>query len=341
MPLLSILTPVYNREAYIGAAIESVQQQGISDWEMIIVDDASTDRTVEVVQTYQAKDDRIQLIQKAENSGISATRNRGLDVVNGKYIVMLDSDDICFLNRFEQQVSFLEKHPEIGVLGGWAKHIGTSNRQFTPEAEDGVLRARSLYRCPFVHSSTTVRTAVIQEHHLRYNEAYPAANDYNFWVRILPHTRVHNLQEYLVGYRKHPQNISRTHQSEQQHLRQETSRLAFQLLLDWQLPTEVHTPFFHLLAYDQLKEEALPLLEKTFEQFLAQLAQYPEINSNYLRPILYKKFMDAFQIADIPTAVRAGFVRRQRAWQQLPFRQYAGTYARLLGKELLRTSKRR
>ncbi|MEM1325630.1 MAG: glycosyltransferase family 2 protein [Bacteroidota bacterium] len=341
MPLLSILTPVYNREAYIGEAIESVQQQGITDWEMVIVDDASTDNTVNIVKACQAKDNRIRLIEKAQNSGISATRNRGLEVISGKYIVMLDSDDVCLPNRFERQVDFLEQHLQIGVLGAWAKHIGSSNRQFTPEKKDGELRARSLYRCPFVHSSTMVRSEVVQQHNLRYNESYPAANDYHFWVNILPHTQVHNLQEYLVGYRTHPQNISLTHQSTQQQLRAKTSHLAFQLLLNWELPIEVHQIFFRLLAYDQLAEGDLPLLENTFETCLAKLAQYPEIDSHYLRPILYKKFMDAFQIADTPTFVRAGFVRRQRAWRVLPFRQYAGTYLRLLGKEFLRTSRRR
>lgn len=341
MPLISILTPVYNREAYIGEAIESVRQQRIQDWEMLIVDDASTDKTVEIVKSYEADDQRIKLIQKPNNSGISATRNRGLQEVQSKYIAMLDSDDVCFPNRFEKQIDFLETHLEVGVLGAWAQHIGSSNRQFTPQAADGVLRARTLYRCPFVHSSTMVRTAVVEQHNLRYREDYPAANDYNFWAKMIPHTKVHNLQEYLIYYRTHAQNISVTHSADQKNYRMHTSRLAFQTLLDWDISEAQHQSFFNLLAYEKMDVNQLPSLEETVEEFLAIVKKKPSISLNYLRPIVYKKFMDTFQQNHIEPKESLGFVLRQQAWRYLPIRQYLGTYGRLLSKELLRTAKRR
>lgn len=339
MPLISILTPVYNREQYIGAAIESVQQQSVQDWEMLIVDDASIDKTVAVVKRYQADDQRIKLIEKPNNSGISATRNCGLQEVQGKYIAMLDSDDVCFPDRFEKQLSFLKTHPKVGVVGAWAQHIGRSNRQFTPQATDEVLRARTLYRCPFVHSSTMVRTAIIEQHQLRYREDYPAANDYNFWVKIAPYTKFYNLQEYLVWYRTHTQNISVTHRSDQDNYRMHTSRLAFQNLLNWNISEAQHQPFFELLAYEKLNVHQLPFLEETAVEFLAKVKQQPAIQLDYLRPIVYTKFMNAFQQNHIEAKEKFSFILRQQAWRYLPIRKYLGTYSRLLMKELLRTSR--
>ncbi|MEM6700077.1 MAG: glycosyltransferase, partial [Bacteroidota bacterium] len=224
MPLISVLTPAYNREKYIGEAIESVQAQAIEDWEMLIIDDGSTDKTIEIVKAYQSEDQRIILLQNPENLGISATRNHGLQHIKGKYIAMLDSDDVFLPNKFQKQIDFLEAHPEIGVLGAWAKLIGFEGHQFAPEEKDTQLRARSLYRCPLVHSSSIIRASVIEAGNIRYNENYPASNDYDFWVKALQYTQFHNLPEYLVLYRRHDQNISTTNRDDQKKYRVASSR---------------------------------------------------------------------------------------------------------------------
>ena len=339
LPLISVLTPAYNREKYIAEAIESVRQQTIQDWEMIIVDDGSNDDTKKIVQSYQEKDARIVLLENPTNLGISATRNHGLQYVRGTYIAMLDSDDVFLPRRFERQIEFLDRNPYIGVLGAWAKHIGTSNRQFTPEEKDEQLRARSLYRCPMVHSSTMIRTAVVQEGQLQYNESYPASNDYDFWVKALPYTKFHNLQEYLVQYRKHDQNISVTHTTSQKQFRVATSYLAFQNVLNLTLDPIAHEKLFAVLTAAFLKKEDVALVEATLEQFLETALSNETIDHQYLLKAVYSKFVDAYQNAQLPYQARLNFMMAHKVWKYIPIKKYYGMYAKLLGKELLRTSK--
>lgn len=341
MPLLSVLTPAYNREKYIGEAIESVQAQAIEDWEMLIIDDGSTDKTVDVVKAYQAKDQRIILLENPKNLGISATRNHGLQHIKGKYVAMLDSDDVFLPNKFQKQIDFLENHPEIGVLGAWAQHIGRSNRQFTPEELDGQLRARSLYRCPLVHSSTIIRTSVIEAGNIRYNENYPASNDYDFWVKALPYTKFHNLQEHLVQYRKHDQNISVTNRGDQKKYRVASSRLAFKNVLNWEIDEQAHESLFNVLTIATIKPNEVLSIEDTLTTLLSKAAQHPDLDLDYLKRAIFKKFMDAYQNATLPSNQRLRFIRQHQVWKYLPLKTYAGTYGKLAVKELLRTAKRR
>ena len=339
LPLISVLTPAYNREKYIVEAIESVQQQTIPNWEMIIVDDGSTDRTKELVQAYQAKDSRIKLFENPKNLGISATRNHGLQHVRGTYVAMLDSDDVCLAQRFEKQITFLDRNPQVGVLGGWAKHIGKSNRQFTPEQNDAQLRARSLYRCPMVHSSTMIRTSVVQECQLRYNENYPASNDYDFWVKALPFTQFHNLQEYLVQYRKHDQNISVTHGKDQKQYRVASSYLAFQNVLNLSLEKEAHEKLFGVLTAAFIAPSEVDALESTLKNFLEVVLNNSTIDHHYLLKAVYSKFVDAYQNASLPNKARLKFIIEHKVWKYIPIKKYYGVYGKLIAQEMLRTSK--
>ncbi|MEO1255901.1 MAG: glycosyltransferase family A protein, partial [Bacteroidota bacterium] len=329
------------REKYIGEAIESVQSQAIADWEMLVIDDGSTDKTIEIVKSYQAEDQRIILLQNPKNLGISATRNHGLAHIKGKYVAMLDSDDVFLPNKFKKQIDFLEAHPEVGVLGAWAQHIGRSNRQFTPEEQDGQLRARSLYRCPLVHSSTIIRTSVIEAGNIRYNENYPASNDYDFWVKALPYAKFHNLQEHLVQYRKHDQNISVTNRGDQKKYRVASSRLAFQNILDWDIDKAAHESLFNVLIIAAIKPNEVESIEQTLSTLLKKASQHPDLDQNYLKRALFKKFMDAYQNANLPSQQRLQFIRQHQVWKYLPLKTYAGTYGKLAVKELLRTAKRR
>jgi len=339
VPLISIITPAYNREQYIQEAIESVQNQSVSDWEMLIIDDCSTDETVKVVQQYQAEDNRIILLKNPKNLGISATRNHGLQAAKGTYIAMLDSDDVLLPNHFERHISFFEQYPEIGVIGTWAKHIGKSNRQFTPEKNDAQLRARSLYRCPMVHSSTMIRHEIIKTHQIQYSEDYPASNDYDFWVKLLPHTKFHNLQEYLVLYRKHDQNISVTNRTDQKQFRISSSHSAFRNILDWDIEEQAHESIFNVLTMAVIKENELPTIEENLQVLLKKASEYPLIDVSYLKKAVFKKFMDAFQNANISAKERLNFILKYQVWKYLPLTTYAGTYAKLIIREFLRTAR--
>jgi teichuronic acid biosynthesis glycosyltransferase TuaG len=109
-PLVSIITPSHNCSAFISETIQSVLNQSFSGWEMIIVDDCSTDNSVEVIQSFVEQDSRIKLIQLSENSGAAVARNTAIEAAQGRYISFLDSDDLWLLNKLEKQLSFMQKN---------------------------------------------------------------------------------------------------------------------------------------------------------------------------------------------------------------------------------------
>ena len=133
MPKVSVVMPAYNAEKYIGEAIESILNQTFRNFEFIIINDGSVDRTKEIIQEYD--DPRIVLLENDKNSGIVVTLNKGVDAATGEYIARMDADDIALSNRIEQQVMFLNTHRNIGVVGSalqiFGEEIDTQNRFFS------------------------------------------------------------------------------------------------------------------------------------------------------------------------------------------------------------------
>src|SRR5690606_10581123 len=111
--------PVFNRELYLAEAIESILNQTYSNFEFIIINDGSSDKTEEIILEYQEKDKRIKYYKNEENIGNNRTRNNGTKLARGKFIAIMDSDDIAVPDRLETQFNYLEKHPEIGIIGGF------------------------------------------------------------------------------------------------------------------------------------------------------------------------------------------------------------------------------
>ena len=126
-PLVSVVMPLYNAEKYVGEAVESVLSQSYTNFELIIVNDASTDKSV--AQVKRIVDRRIVIIENEKNLGIVASRNRGLALAKGKYIAVLDSDDIALPNRLEKQEAFLEANPEYGICGSYYHVINGNGKK--------------------------------------------------------------------------------------------------------------------------------------------------------------------------------------------------------------------
>jgi len=120
-PLVSILMPAYNAEKYIGNSIESILNQTFKDFELIISDDASTDKTWDIIKKYKQKDGRIVVTRNAKNRYIAENRNRLIKLAKGKYIAWQDADDISDSNRIQKQYTFMEKNPKVGIVGGYLK----------------------------------------------------------------------------------------------------------------------------------------------------------------------------------------------------------------------------
>lgn len=204
-PRVTVFVPVHNREDMICVAVNSILAQTFTDFELVVVDDGSTDRTVEVLERYD--DPRLRVERNPSNLGIPATRNRGLELARGEYIALLDSDDHAYPERLARQVRYLDAHPDITQVGSWCsfmdaggKMLGKVRRQ--PTRSDDI-HAHMLFHCPLVNRTVMARTAVLRE--AGYDTDYPRCQDYDMHARLIANGHaLANLPEILVCGREHP-----------------------------------------------------------------------------------------------------------------------------------------
>jgi glycosyltransferase involved in cell wall biosynthesis len=209
-PLVSVVMSAYNSERYLRETLESISAQTFADYEFIVIDDGSTDGTGQILHEAARRDLRLQVITFQQNQGTVAGINRGLALARGKFIARMDSDDICRLDRFEKQVTFLETHPGIGLLGSSMTLIDPSGRELgrlSAPGDDSRIRWASLVSNPFAQPTIMIRRAVLVQHNLNYRPKHPA-EDYDLWVRLLQYTRGANLPDPLVRYRVHDASAS-------------------------------------------------------------------------------------------------------------------------------------
>lgn len=212
-PKIAVLMPVYNCELYIKEAVESILSQTYSDFEFLIIDDASTDETVSIIKSYT--DTRIQLIEKPSNTGLTNSLNLGLQLAKGKYIARMDGDDISFPERFEKQIAYLEANPEVVLCGTSYKIMGEEKRTLIPESHD-VIKLGLLKSNCIAHPSVMIRRKTLEEFSIIYDTTKEPAEDYALWVQLLGVGKLHNLQEVLLKYRMHDSSVSRKRVEEQE-----------------------------------------------------------------------------------------------------------------------------
>ena len=206
-PLVSVIMPAHNAALYLAEAIESVLAQTWEKMELIMVDDASTDKTEEIIRQYMKKDRRVRYLENKFQSGQSASRNRAIREARGKYVMIVDSDDICLPARFAVQVAYMEKNPEIGILG-------TDWRYFTKDDQsDGVLAScpdDSLRRAlPPVNNPTCCIRREIFDRYGYYDSRFDNAEDTELWFRWHAQgVRFANLHQVLYHKRTHASNVS-------------------------------------------------------------------------------------------------------------------------------------
>lgn len=216
--LVSVVMPVFNAERFVGEAIESILTQTHPHFEFLILNDGSTDRTEEIVKSFD--DQRIRYSKSALNLGLVSQLNSGLDKSTGKYIARMDADDIAMPNRLERQVLFMESHPEIGVSGSNVVSFNTNRRYFKsimPEAHDEIC-THFLFGNSIYHPSIMIRRSVLLTHGVRYKIGTDTSEDYVLYVDLHEKTKLANLQEVLLNYRLHAANVSKTNRKGQQEI---------------------------------------------------------------------------------------------------------------------------
>lgn len=208
-PLVSVLMPAYNCETYVSEAVSSMLSQTFADFELLVIDDGSTDATRAVLESIH--DPRLRLVSNPRNLGLIATLNRGLELASGRYIARMDADDVSAPERLEKQVQFLESHPGVDVLGTMVNLIDEAGRIFGsladyPTSTDDV-RKYMLRECCLVHPTVMFRKDVVQAAG-GYDASARHAEDYDLWLRLADRHMIANLPEKLVSYRMHRNQVS-------------------------------------------------------------------------------------------------------------------------------------
>lgn len=212
-PFVSVVLPAYNAGPYIAEAIQSILNQTYTNFELIVVNDCSTDDTEE--QILAIADSRIQYIKNAQNSGLIYNLNLGFSLAKGKYIVRMDADDISMPTRIATQVAYMENCHETGVCGAWFESFGSQSQLAKYEVENDAIKLRMLYQCHFCHPTVIIRKSVVDEHKLTYDKAFIHAEDYELWGRMAFFTGFANISEVLLKYRVHGENVSQKHNTVQ------------------------------------------------------------------------------------------------------------------------------
>lgn len=218
-PKISLVMSVYNGTPYLRTSVESILSQTFTDFELIIIDDGSTDSTWKILTEYADRDERVNLLKNEENIGLTKSLNKGLRLAKGEYIARQDADDVSFPDRFQLQTRFLDNYLEVGAIGTAAEVIdeqGMSLRRSYVLIEHESIQACLLvnnYNCLY-HSSMMVRRSLMRALG-GYREELRYAQDYDLWLRLSQFTRVENLPDILICVRRSATNITKKHRQEQ------------------------------------------------------------------------------------------------------------------------------
>ena len=203
MMMVTVLMPVYNASEFLKEAIDSILEQTYEEFEFLIIDDGSTDSSLNIIESYN--DDRIKLISNTENLGIIKSLNKGIEMASGKYIVRMDADDISENNRLEIQINFMENNNDVAVAGSNGV-IFLSEKPMIKKATDfpkkySEIKCTLLFESPIMHPSVIIRKNVLLENNYRYKDEHKATEDYGLWMEIAKDYKVVNISKTLLKHR--------------------------------------------------------------------------------------------------------------------------------------------
>lgn len=218
--MISVVMPVYNGEKFLKQSIESILNQTYNDFEFIIINDGSTDNSLEIIKRYVAIDERIILISQ-ENKGIVEALNKGIDISSGKYIARMDCDDISLPNRFKVQLDFMRENTNVDILGTYISAIGQSEDEmrrvekwFNVSVTDKNKLERSLVSTVLCHPSIIMTSEFSKKN--KYDSKYPQIEDYELFLRAISKGyKLCNIQEVLFKYRVHEDSKSHIERNQQ------------------------------------------------------------------------------------------------------------------------------
>ena len=333
LPLVSVVLPVYNSALYLRDSIESILNQTYTNFELLILNDGSTDQSEEIILSFN--DERLNYMKNDSNLQLIKTLNKGFKLAKGKYIARMDADDISMPDRIAKQVAFLELHPKIGIVGTSFEKIGDDVGIVHYPVNHDELRLSSVYFNPFLHPSVVLRSSVLHKFDLSFREAYIHAEEYKLWTELLLVAEGANISLPLVKYRVHANQISQVYASQQL----ETSKLIAREYLiaagfqfnpsDWELIlsmhelTYTHTGLDYFFVANEWISQNKKLhffKDKILEEFVIKKCKNIVINqhvlsfrkyANIVRTDLYKLINPSFffKIVYFKKVLKIGFLK--------------------------------
>lgn len=207
MPKISVLMPVYNGELFLDEAIKSVLNQTMGDFELLAIDDGSTDRTEDIIRSFD--DNRIRYIKNETNSRLIKTLNRGIEISRGEYIARMDADDISFPQRFQRQLEFFKRNPKIQVCGSYAIRIDENgvHGALLKRPSGGELLNSIWLPNPLIHPTVMMKSELARKYSYDLNSLH--CEDYDLWIRMAKNgVVIDNLTAPLLYYRVHSSGVS-------------------------------------------------------------------------------------------------------------------------------------
>lgn len=299
-PKVTVLMPVYNGEAYLNEAIESILSQTFEDFEFLIINDCSSDNSKEIIKAY--KDKRINFVENETNIGLSSILNKGLDIAKGEYIARMDQDDISLPDRLQKQVEFMDKNPEIGICGSFIEKFGAETGIGKYPLINDLIKINLLFYSALAHPTVMFRNSLLRKYNLKYNPEYEYAEDYDLWSRCIKHFKIANLNEVLLKYRMHIKGMSLSNKKKQESLSDlvrtnQLKRLEIK-------PTSEDLQIHHSLICNDFKntEEYVNKVENR----LLKLIKGNNQNKIYDNKLFYE-FLGKFWFETIKLQVESGF----------------------------------
>ncbi len=206
-PLVSVLIPVYNGGKFILGALESITNQTYNNLEIVVINDGSTDNTVELIETL--KDKRIKLVHNEKNIGLIGTLNKGVDFCSGEFIARMDADDFSFPTRIEKQVKLMLSQPETGFCGTWFETY--NNEQLISKSsypsDNDAIQLSQLFKMSLCHGTALFRKELLLEN--RFDPSFAHAEDQELWSRLKNKAKMANIPEVLYKVVQHGENVSK------------------------------------------------------------------------------------------------------------------------------------
>lgn len=301
--------PAYNAESFIGESIQSILDQSFKDFIFLIIDDASEDKTVDIILKFQQKDSRIQLLKNEKNLGVAGTLNRGLQIIKTPFIARMDSDDISHPQRLEKQFNFLKINPEVDICGSYIGFLDSKKESWKMPLINNEIKAALLWDNNFAHPSIIIRTEIFTKTGKNYPDIFknPSLEDYHLWMELLPFANFANIPEVLVSKRIHKESVTQQHEDNGIRVLQDFFRLIFS---EYGLNISDYELSLHLLNKSEKKQNLSAEKLKDFINWQVKLkshfSRFDFMESKAIEAVNQKKWkmlMDKIPFYNFPLLI--------------------------------------